>query len=689
VNLSPTARLALRAAQALSLGGVAAYALQAGTSFCGAGADNFFETYVYNALIFAAAGFCLVRAYAVRVERGAWLVLGLGLFSWALGEAYFSIFYAQQLEPPLPNVSDGFWLAFYPACYIALVLLVRRRVREFRQSLWLDGVVGALAAAAIGADLVFGAIVGGGRDTATVAIDLSYALGDLLLLGFVVAVFAMTGWRPGRALVMVGAGLATGAVVDSYFLYETAIGSVPSTTLVASLWPASALLLGSAAWLKPTETQPVRFEGWRVLVMPSLFALTGLALLVYQTFSPQNALALALAAATLAAVIVRMAVTFRENIRLLQGSRHEALTDALTGLGNRRCLLQDLQMAVETATPTSPWGLMLLDLDGFKQYNDRFGHPTGDALLARLGLQLAIAVRGYGTAYRLGGDEFCVVASGSAEKLQEMSETARIGLSESGEGFDITSSCGFALIPHDADEVTLALHVADERLYAQKEGSRRSSVGSQTGAALLQALEEREPDLRGHLDQVADLTRALGRNLGLSLEDVEDATRAAQLHDVGKVAIPDSILEKPESLDEAEWAFVRSHTIVGARILGAAPALTTVAKIVRASHEHFDGEGYPDRLAGEEIPLGARIVSVCDAYHSMRSKRPYGRPMSQEEALEELRRCAGQQFDPAVVAAFCGLIASGPLEAALADSASNDNGADHVNPAAVLTGADT
>jgi diguanylate cyclase (GGDEF)-like protein len=652
----------------VAFAGLAAYAAQSTLTFCGAGADNFFETYVYNALIFVAAGLCITRAAIVRVERLAWGLLGIGLLAWGAGEAYYSIFLASLSGPPLPSIADALWLTFYPACYIAIVLLVRERVREFRQSLWLDGIVGALAASAIGADLIFGALVGEGRDAATVAVDLSYAMGDLLLLGFVVAVFALTGWRPGRALALVGAGLVTSAVVDGYFLYEAATGTVPGTTIAATLWPAAALMLGFAAWIKPVEAQAIRFEGWRVLLMPSAFAVSGLALLAYQTFQPQNVVALVLAIATLAAVILRMAVTFRENIRLLASSRHEALTDALTGLRNRRKLMLDLQEAVEIATVEDPVGLMVLDLDGFKQYNDRFGHPMGDALLSRLGGQLASVVRGVGIAYRLGGDEFCVVAGGTENQIQQVAELAREALSDAGEGFDITSSCGQAVLPRDASEVSLALHIADDRLYAQKERRQRSTVGSQTGAALLQALQEREPDLRGHLDQVAELSVAVGDALGLFGEELEDVARAAQLHDVGKVAIPDAILQKPGALDQSEWDFIHRHTIVGARILRAAPALDTVAAIVRASHERYDGTGYPDRLKGDEIPLGARIVAVCDAYNSMTSVRPYGTALSSEAALEELRRCAGSQFDPTVVDAICEVLEDRAASSAAADS---------------------
>jgi HD-GYP domain-containing protein (c-di-GMP phosphodiesterase class II) len=174
--------------------------------------------------------------------------------------------------------------------------------------------------------------------------------------------------------------------------------------------------------------------------------------------------------------------------------------------------------------------------------------------------------------------------------------------------------------------------------------------------ALVQALQERAPGLRDHLDEVAALAQAVGRAIGLSSDDIDVLVRAAELHDVGKVAVPDSILEKPGPLDEADWSFVRQHTIVGERILSAAPALVPVAKIVRASHEYYDGSGYPDGAAGDEIPLGARIVTVCDAYGAMTTDGPGREALSPEAALHELRSCAGRQFDPKVVDTFCHVV---------------------------------
>ena len=140
-------------------------------------------------------------------------------------------------------------------------------------------------------------------------------------------------------------------------------------------------------------------------------------------------------------------------------------------------------------------------------------------------------------------------------------------------------------------------------------------------------------------------------------EELDVVTRAAELHDIGKMGIPDAILSKQGPLDEQEWSFMRRHTIIGERILGAAEALRPVAKIVRSSHERFDGAGYPDRLAGEDIPLGARVVFACDAFDAMVSQRPYAASSTADQALAELRRCAGSQFDPVVVDSLCAVVA--------------------------------
>ena len=290
---------------------------------------------------------------------------------------------------------------------------------------------------------------------------------------------------------------------------------------------------------------------------------------------------------------------------------------------------------------------MIFDLDGFKGYNDSFGHPAGDALLARLGAKLASVPGQKGAAYRLGGDEFCLVVSVDPADAEPLIDRACIALSEHGEGFDVSSSFGAVLIPEEAKEPSEALRLADERLYAQKRSRREE--GDRTMSALLEALTEREPELQVHLEGVGALAVETGRRLGLRRDELDELWKASQLHDLGKLAVPDEILHKPGPLDEREWEFIRQHTVVGERILRASPAYQNVAAIVRSSHERWDGSGYPDGLTADEIPLASRIVCVCDAYDAMISDRPYRAALTRDQALAELARGAGKIFDPTVV----------------------------------------
>jgi diguanylate cyclase (GGDEF)-like protein len=335
-------------------------------------------------------------------------------------------------------------------------------------------------------------------------------------------------------------------------------------------------------------------------------------------------------------------------------------TDSLTGLANRRRLIVDLERRLGRAG-AAPAALLLFDLDGFKTYNDSFGHMAGDSLLARLGTALRTAVEPGGTAYRLGGDEFCVLCD--AEALPVIEVAAEMALTERGEGFAIGASHGAVALPQEATDPAEALRIADERMYARKQRGR-TSAGRQTRDVLLRVLAERHPALHEHQAGVTTLAEAVAARLGLPDEDREDIRHAAQLHDVGKIAIPDAILGKPGGLDPDEWDFVRRHTAIGERILSAAPALVTVARLVRASHERWDGTGYPDKLAADAIPLGARIIAVCDAFDAMTTDRPYSRARPEAEALVELRRCAGSQFDPEIVEAFAMVL--GELRARIA-----------------------
>ncbi len=328
--------------------------------------------------------------------------------------------------------------------------------------------------------------------------------------------------------------------------------------------------------------------------------------------------------------------------------RKQALTDALTGLGNRRKLAADLDERLAEVSASQPLVLMMFDLDGFKSYNDTFGHLAGDTVLARLAGKLADAVAVYGSAYRLGGDEFCILVAVGPDEVDTVVAAAAGALEERGENFAVGASWGAVLLPHEAMNLDHALQIADQRMYLRKKG-RPSLAVDQTRDVLLRIIHAKQPSLEDHSGDVAELCLRVGRRLGMNAEELDELARAAELHDVGKVGIPDAILDKPGRLNDAEWKFMHQHTVLGERILSAAPALRPVARIVRATHERWDARGYPDGLSGEEIPLGARIIAACDAYDAMTTDRCYRRAIAHDDACEELRREAGRQFDAAVV----------------------------------------
>jgi diguanylate cyclase (GGDEF)-like protein len=343
-----------------------------------------------------------------------------------------------------------------------------------------------------------------------------------------------------------------------------------------------------------------------------------------------------------------------ENERLLAASRKEANTDSLTGLANRRALMRDLEAQLGDASEERPMILALFDLNGFKQYNDTFGHPAGDALLARLADRLRRRLAESAIAYRMGGDEFCVLAKADASGGAAIARRAASALSEKGKAFAIDCSYGVASLPREASSTSEALSVADERMYARKAG--RVSASRQSTDVLLKVLDERSPGLHEYISEVAQLSAMLAQSLGLSKAEVKRIELAAELHDIGKVAIPDTILNKPGPLDEEEWGFIRRHTEIGERIITAAPSLAHAGELVRSHHERYDGSGYPDRLAGEDIPFGASIIAVCDAFAAMTKRRSYSDAITVAEAVSELRRCSGSHFHPRVVRAFCELI---------------------------------
>ncbi len=621
-----------------------------------AGLQDAVGRWVYDAVVLGAALAVLVRAALFEAERRAWLALGAGLLLWALGQTYYSVVLYYASPAPFPSPSDALFLAFYPGSYLALVLLLRARVSHLDPLAWVDGVIGALAVAGVAAALVFPPVLEAlGGSPAGVAVSLAYPCFDLVLLGMLSGAFAASRWRTHGTWLLIALALLLFAVSDVVYL---SVGGQSTTALnVASVgWPLAFLLLAAAAWLPEAATgATVARAERRRIVVPIAMATVGIGLLAVGSFASIGAAAVACGVACLAAVLARLVITFDQNRQILALTETKAVTDALTGLANRRRLMADLEAAV-SASPPRAMVLALFDLDGFKAYNDSFGHPAGDDLLRRLGGRLAASVEAHGSAYRLGGDEFCILATTHGLPAEEICQAAEAALSERGRGFSITASWGKVLIPVEVTTPTDALRVADRRMYAKK-GRRSDSARSQTRGVLLRMLHEREPDLERHLDGVARLAGTFGKALALDAEEQDVLVRASELHDIGKIAIPDEVLHRREELTPEEWELVRKHPVIGQRILDGAPALTPVAALVRSTHERWDGEGYPDGLAGREIPLGARAIFICDAYNAMTEGRPYRPPLSGEEALEELRRGAGSQFDPELVRTFAEKVA--------------------------------
>jgi two-component system, cell cycle response regulator len=623
-----------------------------------------FSRGAHDVVLVAASVVCLARVPSVRgSERAAWALIGAGLLAWSLGEIYYTAVLWTDPDPPLPSLADAGYLLFPPLVLLGSLALLRARARGVPKRLAVDGLTAALGVAALSAAIVFETVLDSvSGKTLAVATGVAYPLLDLILLGLTVGALASTGWRLERTWLLLAAGVSTFWLADSLYLVRTAQGVYESGGWFDAGWWAGLALIAAAAWQPaPVRERQPSEERVRVIAVPLAFGAVGLALLVYAAIAHVNVLAITLAAASVIAVMARATLTFGENVAMLRTSRDEALTDSLTGLGNRRALARALAELLPRARPERPLVLALFDLDGFKQYNDTFGHPAGDTLLVRLGGNLSAFLHGRGRAFRMGGDEFCALFETAGESHDPMVAGAAAALSEHGDGFSIGCSYGAIALPVEASDAVEALRIADQRMYANKHAGRMSA-GRQSKDVLLRALAERDPGLGTHAETVS-LAAATAEALGLAPEEVENVRHASELHDVGKVAIPDAILGKPGPLTEEEWAFVHRHPVIGQRIILAAPALVRVATLVRSSHERWDGTGYPDRLAADAIPVGARIVAVADAFAAMIAGRPYRAARSPEEALAELQAAAGTQFDPDVVDAWCAAYARRTLPA--------------------------
>ncbi|MFL5697820.1 MAG: diguanylate cyclase [Ktedonobacteraceae bacterium] len=384
----------------------------------------------------------------------------------------------------------------------------------------------------------------------------------------------------------------------------------------------------------------------------------------------------------------------------------QALTDALTGLPNHRAIMDQFNKELDRARRYGrPFSLLFFDADRFKHVNDTYGHAAGDAVLSQIGERATSALRGGDTLGRFGGEEFVILlpeadaseASIVAERIRVDIASGQMAKSEVEGGIAMTVSIGLVTYPTDGASEKDLLSQADEAMYVakrlgrnqvrtakearqvstdvelmallQEEGQReavqrerltperlRETSTLRLIYSLLALLERRDQGLSAHAHAVSDLATAIATTMGLEPKQVSKIGMAALLHDIGKVAVPDKILQQTYPLSTHERARLREHAALGAQILEANPFLSDLVPAVRHHHEHWNGYGYPDQLAGENIPQAARIIGVAEAYDAMQREYSYQASRSPEKAMVELQRCTGTQFDPTVVQALSTLL---------------------------------
>ncbi len=363
-----------------------------------------------------------------------------------------------------------------------------------------------------------------------------------------------------------------------------------------------------------------------------------------------------------------------------------ATTDALTGLPNHRALVAAIDSELERSQRSvRGFALAFLDLDHFKALNDTLGHAAGDNALREIAQIIKSSLRASDSAGRWGGEEFVVLmpeadSGGALEAAERIRATVSQHRYQSVNGAHLTCSIGVAVAPVDGRDRDALVASADRAMYAAKQLGRNQVIAASDNAAaalaadaisssreqqgllgavdaLAAVVNARDSYTAVHSAAVAGLAQRVALTLGCDANQTHLIGLAARLHDIGKVAIPEAILNKPGPLTDEEWQLVQQHPGIGAEIAGRIPILRTATPLIRAHHERYDGTGYPDQLAGEAIPLGARIIQAADAYDAILTNRPYapGRPCA--VALAELRRCAGTQFDPRVIEALAHVIA--------------------------------
>ena len=653
-------------------------------------------------LLGAAVGFRRSRS----AERRFWLFIAVTA-TFILGSQVYSALYVALVDrsgPPVPSISNAFDLAAM-ATFVAL-LVTMTRFRHASRAARVRYALDAVAVGLVGVAVLYSWVIGPwfaalaaaagleGPDVWVKVLNSVYPIvGATILVGTLRNLIGtrFVRWESWERLVGGGMAFFAAGLVGYPVSYADSVWGFASpwaAAVVEVTWLAGLYLVFAGAVFRHTERdapwrlgplpvmEPAR--GWvPSVVMPAIeiLAIPAFGIAAYGAVDPGQRFLSALAVAALTVLLAaRTALTIVDNGALFSRS----VTDSLTGLFNHRHFHERLRAEISAAGRYgAAVSVIVLDLDDFSRVNSVGGHGAGDRALVQVARCVERGVRGRDAVCRIGGDEIGIVLtdtdSGTAVIAAER-VLAEIRTVTGPDGRALTASAGVASYPShslDRDElvrradgaaywakyhgknravlydpaVVLSLD-ADERIRNLQEQAHLDSV-----RALAAAVDARDGDTRNHSHNVATLAALLAREVGLDERNVVLLELAGTLHDVGKIGLPDSILRKSGPLTDEEWAYVREHPALGQHIL-ASTRLVEILPWVRHHHERWDGRGYPDGLAGEDIPLEARLLALCDAFDAMTLDRPYRSAMSREAALQEIDLNLGTQFDPSLGETF-------------------------------------
>ena len=629
-------------------------------------------------------------------ERYFWLWMTLSMGSFLVGElvwAYAHVF-VDNAGPSTPSAADGAFLLGYVFMLLTVASLVNLRSSLLltRMRYWTDVAMLAIISVTAYWRLFLAPLSvaeGWSLEQAVLTLYPTADLALLLAVGGVLAGFKKSPWRQAEAIIAVGLFFYAASDIAYNVLMPAHLwpGTSWATQLLDLGWMAGYHLFFVAAFVRRrlergVEVEPIKGTLRITDVLVPALAIVSLPVLVRATVEARDMnerlLMLSVTMLVQALVVLRTALVLIEN-RMLES---RAATDSLTGLYNHRHFHQALRRECQRATRANgKVTIMIIDIDRFREINSVLGHLRGDAALREVVTAIVTGARGSDIVCRLGGDEFGVIMPQTdclgAFKVGLRVREALAGLPLS-RRLGLTVSIGIAAFPQHTIEREELVHHADGALYwAKNHGRDQTCVydpatvefhNSEERAAhaeqeanlgivrtLAAAVDARDAYTQSHSRNVAVLAVRLAKQLGLADGRLRLMEMAALLHDVGKIGVSDRILDKAGSLDGDEQRQVQEHPRIATGILASISCSEIIPWIV-AHHERWDGTGYPDGLAGEQIPLEARILSVCDAYDAMTSDRRYRAALSREEALAELAAGAGKQFDPDIVVAFEGVV---------------------------------